>query len=219
MSKIRILVADDHAVLRAGLAVLLNAQTDLEVVGEAADGLEAIRKAQELKPDVVVMDISMPGIDGLEAIRHLKERMPLVKPLVLTMHEGEEFLFRALQAGASGYVLKRSAHTDLIEAIRTVCDGDAFLYPSAIRLLVKDYLDGVKEGSEHDSYDGLTDRQREVLGLVAQGYTNQEIANRLVVSVKTVEKHKADIMEKLDIRNRAGLVKYALRKGLLTADL
>ena len=218
MSKIRILLADDHAVLRAGLVVLLNSNSDMEVVGEAGDGLEAIRRVQELHPDVVVMDISMPGMNGLEAIRQIGKKEPQIKSLVLTMHESEDFLFQALQAGASGYILKRGAHTDLIHAIRAAHRGEAFLYPAAVKLLVEDYLSKVKGGQERESYDGLTERQREILVQVAEGYSNQEIAERLIISVKTVEKHKAEIMDRLNIRNRAGLVHYALRQGLLTAE-
>ena len=218
MSKIRILLADDHAVLRAGLVVLLNSNSDMEVVGEAGDGLEAIRRVQELHPDVVVMDISMPGMNGLEAIRQIGKKEPQIKSLVLTMHESEDFLFQALQAGASGYILKRGANTDLIHAIRAAHRGEAFLYPAAVKLLVEDYLSKVKGGQERESYDGLTERQREILVQVAEGYSNQEIAERLIISVKTVEKHKAEIMDRLNIRNRAGLVHYALRQGLLTAE-
>lgn len=218
MAKIRILLADDHAVLRAGLVVLLNSNSDMDVVGEASDGLEAIRKTHELHPDVVVMDISMPGLNGLEAIRQISKEAPQIKSLVLTMHESEDFLFQALQAGASGYILKRGAHTDLIEAIRAAYRGEAFLYPAAVKLLVEDYLDRVKGGQEKETYDGLTERQRQILVEVAEGYANQEIAERLMISVKTVEKHKAEIMGRLNIHNRAGLVHYALRQGLLTAE-
>jgi two-component system, NarL family, response regulator NreC len=218
--KTRILLADDHAMLRAGLALLLNGQPDLEVIGEAGDGAEAIRKTQELDPDVLVVDISMPGMSGLEAIAQIAAKNPRVKCLVLTQHEGDDFLFQALRAGASGYVLKRAAHTDLIEAIRMVHRGEAFLYPSAVKLLLQDYaanLRGKEDRGEAD--DRLTVRQREVLVLIAQGYTNQEIASRIVVSVKTVEKHKSEVMQKLGLRSRAALVSYALRKGLLTAEM
>ena len=219
MAKTRVLLADDHAMVRAGLAVLLNRQPDLEVVGEAGDGAEAIRRTQELRPDVVVMDISMPGMSGLEAVRQIVRKYPQVKCLVLSMHESEDYLFQALRAGAAGYVVKKVAHVELIEAIQTVCRDGAFLYPSAVKLLLQDYLVRIKGGGEEaEVYDGLTDRQREVLVLVAKGYTNQEIAAHLVISVKTVEKHKAEIMERLGLTSRAALVNYALRKGLLTAQ-
>ncbi|TAK27623.1 MAG: response regulator transcription factor, partial [Chloroflexota bacterium] len=169
-------------------------------------------------PDVVVMDISLPGMNGLECIRHITRKGLAAKCLVLTMHESEEFLFHAIEAGAQGYVLKRGAHTDLIEAIRTVSHGDAFLYPSAVKRLVQDYVERVETGEEKRGYDDLTRRQHEVLLLTAQGYTNQEIADRLVLSAKTVEKHKAELMRKLGLSNRAALVQYALRKGLLTPE-
>lgn len=219
MAKTRVLLADDHAMVRAGLAVLLNRQPDLEVVGEAGDGGEAIRKAQELRPDVVVMDISMPGMSGLEAVRQIVKRQPTTKCLVLSMHENEDYLFQALRAGASGYVVKKVAHVELIEAIRTICHDGVFLYPSAVKLLLQDYLFRNRGGGkEAEDYENLTDRQREVLVLVAKGYTNQEIAAHLVISVKTVEKHKAEVMERLGFTSRAALVDYALRRGLLTAE-
>lgn len=216
MVKTRVLLVDDHAMVRSGLALLLNRQPDLEVVGEASDGAEAIKRTQELNPDVVVIDISMPGMSGLEAVRQITKKSSHIKCLVLSMHESEGYLFQALRAGASGYVVKRAAHVELVEAIRTVCHDGAFLYPSALKLLLQDYLVRVKGASnETVDYDGLTDRQREVLVLVARGYTNQEIANELVISVKTVEKHKAELMDRLGLTSRASLVNYALRKGLL----
>jgi two-component system, NarL family, response regulator NreC len=219
MPKTRIVLADDHAMLRAGLAVLLNGQADLEVVGEAGDGAEAIKRAQELEPDVLVADITMPGMSGLEAIAQVTARSPRVKCIVLTQHEDEDFLFQALRVGASGYVVKREAHTELIEAIRTVSRGDAYLNPAAVKRLLKEYAAPQKGGYERgEADDPLTVRQREVLGLIVRGYTNQEIAKRLVVSVKTVEKHKAEVMQKLGLTSRAALVSYALQKGLLTID-
>lgn len=203
--------------VRAGLAVLLNRQPDLEVVGEAGDGAQALKKTEELNPDVVVMDISMPGMSGLEAVRQITKKHPSAKCLVLSMHDSDDYLFQALRAGACGYVVKKAAQVELIEAIRTVCRDGVFLYPSATRLLLKDYLLRLKgEGDEVADYDGLTDRQREVLVYVAKGYTNQEIAAHLVISVKTVEKHKAELMERLGLTTRAALVEYALRRGLLT---
>ncbi len=218
-AKTRILLADDHAMLRAGLAVLLNGQPDLEIVGEAADGPEAIKKAQELEPDVLVADISMPGMSGLEAIAQVVARNPRIRCVVLTQHEDDDFLFQALRVGASGYVNKREAHTELIEAIRTVHRGDAYLNPSAVKRLLKEYAAPQKGSYDRaEADDPLTERQREVLGLIVRGYTNQEIAKRLVVSVKTVEKHKAEVMQKLGLSSRAALVSYALQKGLLTVD-
>ncbi|MCL5256426.1 MAG: response regulator transcription factor [Chloroflexi bacterium] len=219
MAKIRLLLADDHAILRAGLRALLNAEPDLEVVGEASDGPEAVARAQELKPDVALVDISMPLLSGLEATRQIRKRCPETKVLILTMHGDEEYLFQALHAGASGYILKRLADAQLIDAIREVCAGSAFLYPSVAAALAQDYLQRVSRGEESASYDGLTDREREVLTLIAEGHTNQEIADILVVSVKTVETHRSHIMDKLGFRTRAELVRYALRKGLLDLSL
>ena len=218
MGKTRILLADDHAMLRAGLAVLLNGQPDLEVIGEACDGPEAIKKAQELEPDVLVADISMPGMSGLEAIAQVAGRNPRIRCVVLTQHEDDDFLFQALRVGASGYVVKREAHTELIEAIRTVHRGDAYLNPSAVKRLLQEYSAPQKGFERAEVDDPLTVRQREVLGLIVRGYTNQEIAKRLVVSVKTVEKHKAEVMQKLGLNSRAALVSYALQKGLLTTE-
>ncbi len=217
-NKIRVLLVDDHAILRAGLTMLLNGQADMEVVGEASDGLGAVRECQALRPDVAVIDITMPGMNGTEAVRQIRKKNLGVRCLILTMHESEDFLFQALQAGSAGYVLKKAAHTDLIEAIRMVYRGEPFLYPSAVKSLLGDYLGRVNGGRERDSYRGLTERQREVLLLVARGYTNQEIATRLVLSVKTVEKHKAELMARLGLDSRSGLVSYALRNGLLAPE-
>ena len=214
--RIRLLLVDDHAVLRAGLRTLLNAELDMEVVGEAADGKQAVQKVAELEPEVVLMDISMPVLNGLEATRQIRRAHPQVKVLVLTMHDSEEYLFQVLEAGASGYVPKKAADTELINAIRAVYRGEAFLYPTAAKALIQDYLERARAGEESDSFDRLTEREKEVLKLVAEGYTNQEIAYMLVISVKTVETHRARIMEKLEFRTRAELVRYALNRGLLT---
>ena len=219
MSKIRILLADDHAILRAGLVRLLGEQADIEVVGEAENGREAVQKVQELHPDIVLMDIGMPVMNGMEATKQIKKRDQDVKILVLTMHDNEEYLFQVLQAGASGYVLKKAADSDLINAIHVVERGDCFLYPSAAKMVVEDYLAKLKPGQEPTSnYDTLTDREREILTLVAEGYTNREIAETLFISVKTVETHKANIMVKLNLHKRAELVRYAIRKGMLQID-
>jgi len=219
LAKTRILLADDHAMLRAGLAALLNGQPDLEVIGEAGDGAEAIKKAQELEPDVLVADISMPGMSGLEAVAQVTARNPRVKCVILTQHEDDDFLFQALRVGASGYVVKREAHTELIEAIRTVHRGDAYLNPSAVKLLLHEYATPQKGSYDRvEGDDRLTVRQREVLVLIVRGFTNREIASRLVVSVKTVEKHKAEVMQKLGLNTRAALVNYALQRGLLTTE-
>ncbi|MEK6537405.1 MAG: response regulator transcription factor [Actinomycetota bacterium] len=219
MNKIRILLADDHAILRAGLVRLLGEEKDIEVVGEAENGREAVQKVQELHPDIVLMDIGMPVMNGMEATKQIKKRDAKVKVLVLTMHDNEEYLFQVLQAGAAGYVLKKAADSDLINAIHVVSRGDCFLYPSAAKMVVEDYLDKLKNGQEPtSSFDTLTDREREILTLVAEGHTNREIAETLFISVKTVETHKANIMEKLNLHKRAELVKYAIKKGMLQVD-
>ncbi len=218
MDKIRVLLADDHAVLRAGLRALLAGEPDMEVVGEAEDGEDAVTQAEMLRPDVVVLDIAMPRLNGLDAIRRIRELGLSVKVLVLTMHAEEQYLLQVLRAGGSGYVLKASADTELMEAIRTVHRGDAFLYPSATALLLKDYR-GHIAGEEGDHYEDLSEREREVLALTAAGYTNQEIADKLIISVKTVDTYRSRIMEKLNLHHRSELVKFALRHGLLNAHV
>jgi two-component system, NarL family, response regulator NreC len=214
--KIRVLLVDDHAVLRAGLRSLLNAEPDLEVVGEAADGLEAIEEAQRTRPNVIVMDIQMPRMSGLDATRALRDKGLPSKVLILTMHAESQYLLPLLEAGGSGYVLKAGADTELIEAIRTVHRGEVFLYPAATKLLVDGYL--TKSARDDDPYDGLTEREREVLKLVAEGYSGTEIAERLVISPKTVDTYRERIMQKLGMRHRYELVRYALRKGMLRAE-
>ncbi|WP_322798359.1 response regulator transcription factor [Thermoflexus sp.] len=216
--KIRILIADDHPVLRRGLKALIEEEQDMEVIGEAGNGLEAVQLAERLRPDVVIMDISMPELDGLEATRRIRERSPFTYVLILTVHAHERYLFPVLKAGASGYVRKTAADEELIEAIRVVARGDVFLYPSATRMLLDDYLAQVRAGYEKDSYETLSDREREILRLLAEGYTNTEIAQKLNLSVKTVETYRTRIMEKLHLRTRAELVRYALRKGLISEE-
>ena len=211
-NKIRVLLADDHTVLRAGLRSLISHETDMEVVGEAGDGQESLAKATELEPDVVVMDIAMPKANGLEAISALRRGGVKSKILVLTMYSEEQYLMQVLRRGGNGYVLKRSADTELMQAIRTVHAGGVFLYPSAARLLLDDRA---SDDGESAGLDLLTEREREVLKLTVEGYTNQEIATRLIISVKTVDTYRSRIMEKLNLRHRSELVRYALRKGLL----
>lgn len=209
MKKIGVLIVDDHAVLRAGLRTLLNLQPDMEVVGEAAEGLEAAEKVKRLKPDVVLMDISLPGMEGLEVAKKLKKTHPDVKVLILTMHEDRRYLYSALKAGASGYVVKRAAATELIDAIRTVYRGDVFLHPFMAKIVAEDYVE--QAGTEK----GLSDREREVLRLIAEGRTYKEMAKILAVGVKTIETYRERIKEKLSLNTRAELVRYALEKGLL----
>ena len=211
----RVLLCDDHAVLRAGLKALLAGERGVEVVGEASDGAEAVEQAISLRPDVALLDITMPGLDGLEAARRIHARAPGVKVLMLTMHDDPEYLYRALDAGASGYVLKRAAESDLMEAIRTVMREDAFLAPAAQRQLVADYAARRARGELTTPVERLTPREEEVLRLLAQGYTNPEIAAALVISLKTVETHRAHVLSKLGLRKRAELVRYARTHGLL----
>jgi DNA-binding NarL/FixJ family response regulator len=213
--KIRILLADDHAVLRAGLRALLNAEPDMEVIGEAANGREAVERAESLRPDVIVMDLSMPVMGGLDATKQIKEKGLSTRVLVLTVHAEQQYLLPVLQAGGAGYVLKQAADTELIQAIRTVHRGEAFLYPSAANLLLADYRRRVVRGE--DQFDGLSEREREVLKLTAEGFSSQEIADKLIISAKTVDTYRQRIMDKLDIHHRSELIRYALRKGMLTA--
>lgn len=213
---VRILVVDDHVVVRSGLMMLLDGKHGMSVVGEAADGDEALAVAMELRPDVVLMDLSMPhGKDGLTATSELKKLLPETAILILTMHDDEEYLFRAIQAGASGYILKSAPHEELLMAIKHIAAGNAYLHPSATKRLMSDYLDKLKHGEHAGTYESLTDREREILAKVAQGYSNKEIAEQLVISVKTVETHKSNLMEKLELKTRPDLVKFALKKGLL----
>ncbi|MEK3785060.1 MULTISPECIES: response regulator [Paenibacillus] len=216
---IRILVVDDHVVVRSGLIALLDGKHDMKVIGDAADGDEAILKAAELLPDVVLMDFSMPpGKDGLTATKELKKQLPDIEVLILTMHDDEEYLFRAIQAGASGYVLKSAPHEELLSAIQSVAGGSAYLYPSATKRLMSEYLDKLKQDGASGPYDTLSDREREILSWIAKGYSNKEIAEHLVISVKTVETHKSNLMEKLNLRTRPELVKFAMKKGLLNYE-
>jgi two-component system, NarL family, response regulator NreC len=215
MVLIKILLVDDHAVVRMGLTMLLNTDPDLQVIGEASEGNEGIKKTLALNPDVVVMDLSMPhGKDGLSATSELKKQMPNVNILILTMHDDEEYLFRAIQAGASGCILKSAPHDELIFAIQSVSRGNAYLHPSATKRLMEEYLGNIKQGNS-DTFNLLSDREKEVLTLIAKGFSNKEIAEQLVISVKTVETHKGNLAEKLQMKTRPELVEYALKKGLL----
>ncbi|MBI2979437.1 MAG: response regulator transcription factor [Chloroflexi bacterium] len=214
MESIKILVVDDHALMRDGIRALLVSQDDIGIVGEASDGNEAIEKARELMPDVIVMDVAMPGMDGLEATRRLRKKNPTVKVLVLTQNDNKEYILSAIRAGADGYVPKRALGSELISAIRTVHRGDSFLYPSVAAVLIEDYLRQVEE----EPYDQLTAREREILKLIVDGCTSREIAEKLFISFKTVLGHRTRIMEKLSIHNRTELIKYAMRKGLVSVD-
>ncbi len=215
--KIRVLIADDHAVLREGLHALLNMYDDVEVVGEAADGVEAVERTIELKPDVVLMDIAMPRLGGLEAALEIRQRKLRARVLVLTQYDAKEYVFQMLKAGAAGYVLKKAAGTELLSAIRAVHAGDSFLYPSAAKAVVDRYLGGALEADEERRLDQISDREKEVLKLLAEGRSNREIGELLCLSMKTVMSHRASLMEKLDIHNRTGLVKFSIMAGLTTA--
>ena len=217
-TKITVLLADDHNALRQSIRALLETQPDMAVVGEATNGRQAVEQARRLRPSVILMDISMPLLNGLEATRQIKKELPECQVVVLTMHENEEYLINILQAGATGYVLKQAADRELIEAVRIASRGDTYLYPRIARLLVTDYLRRVEAGTpdERDAaYDTLTQREREILKLIAQGHTNKEIAELLVLSVKTVENHRYSLMNKLNAHDRGELIKYAIRVGLI----
>jgi two-component system response regulator NreC len=215
MQKIRVLVVDDHTVVRDGICALLALAGDIEVVGEAANGNEALKMVKELTPDVVLMDIAMPIMGGLEATRRISKEFPKTKVLVLTQHDDKEYVFPVIESGASGFISKAGASSELIQGIRSVYQGDAFLSPSVARLLVEDYQRTTSERTKQDPYHQLTERERDVLKLLAEGHSTQEIADMLVITPKTVEGHKTNLMAKLGIHNRIDLVKYALRKGII----
>ena len=216
MRKIRVLIADDHAVLRDGLSALLRLHGDMEVVGEAEDGVQAVEKCVQLQPDVVLMDIAMPHLGGLEAALELRRLKLPTKVLVLTQYENKEYLFHMLKAGAAGYVVKKAAGSELVSAIRAVCAGDSFLSPGAARVVIDSLLRaGSQQAGEEQSLDELSDREKEVLKLLGEGRSNRQIGDLLCLSVKTVMGHRARIMEKLEIHNHADLVKFAIRAGLV----
>jgi DNA-binding NarL/FixJ family response regulator len=211
--KTRILIADDHTVVRRGLCLVLDAEPDLEVVAEAGDGAEAVKRGLEDDIDLAVLDVSMPRLTGLQAARELSKRRPELKLLILSMHDNEQYFFEALKAGASGYVLKSMADRDLVEACRACMRGEPFLYPAAVGALIRDYLDRADERG--GSAEVLTPRELEILKLIAEAHTSKEIADMLVISVKTVERHRANILEKLGMRDRVELTRYAIRRGLV----
>lgn len=217
---IRLLIADDHTIVREGLRRLLAEEEGVQVIGEALDGRDAVTKALDLLPDIVLMDLSMPGLHGLEATRQITKRLPKTRVLILSMHKNEAYVLQALQAGASGYILKDSASEEVVGAIRSVSRGDSYLSPSISRVVIEDYLRlSTPGGSGAKSlYETLTLREREIFQLLAEGLKNQEIAERLHVSVKTVETHRAHIMEKLSLNNIAELVKYSIEIGIVQLD-
>jgi two-component system response regulator NreC len=214
MEKIRLLLVDDHTILREGMRTLLESQPDFEVVGEAENGRAALALTRQLAPDIVLMDLAMPLLNGLEATEQIRRAHRCVRVLILTMHENEEYIRRALAAGASGYLLKDTSSTELFSAIRAVQRGESILSPAVTRLVIEDYLRWGDIRPE-DSSNGLTQREREVLQLIAEGYTNKEIAEILCIALKTVQAHRANLMSKLDLHDRAELIKYAIQKKII----
>jgi len=213
----RLLLVDDHAVVRSGLRMLLNAEPDVEIMGEASTAAEAMQMASMTKPDVILMDIGLPDLSGIDATREIKKRFPEIAIVALTIHEDEEYFFKMLEAGASGYVPKRAAPEELLIAVRAAAAGQVYLYPSLAKLLVKDYLSQDHPAEEKANIDGLTDREHEVLTYLAEGANNEKIAAELIISPKTVERHRENIMRKLNLHSRAELVRYAIRKGIIQA--
>ena len=212
----RVVIAEDHTILREGLRALLSAESDLEVVGEAEDGRQAIRRVEELGPDLILTDLSMPKMNGAEAIREIKKCAPETKVLALTVHKAEEFILEVLQAGADGYILKDASSKELMMAIKSVLGGKRYLSPSVSQMVIEGYLEGRKSIASSSPWDTLTKREREILKLIAEGHKNKEIADYLYISVKTVEKHRANLMKKLDLHSAAALTAYAMERGLVT---
>lgn len=216
--KTRIILADDHKVMRAGLRNLISQEPDLEVVAEAGTGREAVELCHEYEPDLVLMDIAMPDLNGIEACRQVRAELPRVRVLALSMHADKQYAAGMLGAGASGYLLKDCAYDELVEAIRTVASGRTYLSPEITGVVLRDYVDRLSGAEANSAFSVLTDREREVLQLVAEGHTTKQIAEKLYVSVKTVESHRQNIMDKLEIRTIAELTKYAIREGLTSLD-
>ncbi len=218
MSRIRVLIADDHTLVREGIVAFLKLCEDIEVVAEASDGLEAIEKAKKFNPDIVLMDIAMPRLGGMEATIELKKINPEIRILVLTQYDDKEYISRFLKAGVSGYLLKRAVGSELVSAIRAVNRGEFYLFSSIASKVVAGYLSGDKEAAMEDPYEKLTDREKQVLKLVAEGFTHKEIGDMLAISTKTVIAHQTNISEKLGISSRAGLIKFAIQKGIIKIE-
>ncbi len=215
MNKIKVLVAEDHTIVRKGLCSLLEAEAHIEVVGEAENGREALKMVEALKPHVVLMDISMPELNGMDATKRLKKLYPDLKILILSMHADEEYIFETLRAGASGYLVKRSAPTELVKAIKAAYEGDSFLSPSISAKVIRNYVREKQANTAPGSLDRLSGREREVLQLIAEGNANRDIAERLFISTKTVEAHRSNIQKKLELNGTAELTRYAVKKGLV----
>lgn len=218
LHKIKVLIADDHALVREGIAAFLKLSDEFEVVAEASDGLEAIEKTNKHQPDIVIMDINMPKLGGLEATIEIKKMRPETKVLVLTQYEDKEYITRFLKAGVSGYLLKKAVGSDLITGLRTVSRGDSYLYSSIATEVVSRYLNGDKATDVEDPYEKLSDREKQVLKLVAEGFTHKEVADMLCISIKTVIAHQTHLGEKLGIHTRAGFMKFAIQKGIIKID-
>jgi len=216
MRKIRVLLADDHQLMRSGIRLMLERETDLSVVGEANDGREAVALAKSLRPDVVVMDIGMANLNGIEAAQQMTGDSPEIAVVMLSMHSDESYVLRALKAGARGYLLKDSAEADLIKAVHAVAGGKSFFSPAVSKVLLDDYVRKLRRSGTEDAYDLLTPREREVLQLIAEGKSNKDIANLLNLSVYTVESHRSNLMEKLNVRGLPELILYAVRKGIIS---
>jgi two-component system response regulator NreC len=210
----RLLLVDDHAVVRSGLKMLLENERDVEIVGEAENAADALKEAIRLKPNVILMDIGLPDMSGIDATREIKRQLPNVSIVALTIHEDEEYFFKMLEAGASGYIPKRAAPAELLTAIRAAATGQVYLYPSLAKLLVRDFLSGGRSSGDQAASE-LTDREQEVLTYLAEGASNEQIAASLVISPKTVARHRENIMRKLNLHSRAELVRYAIRKGII----
>lgn len=218
MGKIKVLIADDHALVREGIIAFLKLSSDIEVIGQASNGLEAIEKTVQTRPDVVLMDISMPELGGIEATLEIKKREPDTKILILTQYDDKEYVSRLLKAGVSGYILKHAVGTDLVTAIRAVAKGESYLYSSIASKVIDGFLGKSTGVVIEDTYEKLTDREKQVLKLIAEGHSHKEIANLLDISVKTVIAHQTNISDKLDIHSRAGLIKFAIVKGIIKLE-
>jgi DNA-binding NarL/FixJ family response regulator len=218
MARTRVMIVDDHALVREGIIAFLKLYDDILIAGEASNGLEAIAKAEQLKPDVILMDIAMPTLGGIEATLEIKKRQPDIKILILTQYDDKEYVSRLLKAGVSGYILKHAVGTDLIAAIRAVAKGESYLYSSIASKVISEYLGKSSGMVVEDPYEKLTGREKQVLKLIAEGHSHKEIASLLDISVKTVIAHQTNISEKLDIHSRAGLIKFAISKGIIKLE-
>jgi len=216
--KVRIVIAEDHTILREGLRSLLSSSANFEIIGEAGDGREAIRQAKKFKPDLILTDLSMPKMNGMEAIKEIKRESPATKVLVLTVHRAEEYILATFRAGADGYLLKDSTHSELLMAVKKVLSGTHYISPEISEKVIEGYIEGKKSLKSRTSWETLTQREREILKLIAEGYRNKEIAEDLCISVKTVEKHRANLMEKLDLHSIQALTTFAIEKGLVSRE-